>query len=166
MSGRRGRSSYHVGWGNGNRGGRGRGRGHNYSGTSSTTNRGLCNSLGTIVFDYGQKLAADHTRSSWETLVQYIGTNYGQDISNELKNKLTVNLVEPVHAPEVIAWHIIRERIFITRKANIKTARETQKIILEAAVTADIDDAVIIPLGIPTLTRNSTPSEIYPLLQP
>ena len=100
------------------------------------------------MFDYGQKSAADRTRSSWEKLVQYIGTNYGQDISNELKNKLTVNLVEPVHAPELIAWHIIRERIIRTGQANIQTAQENQKIILEATVNAGIDDAAPMKLEI------------------
>ena len=59
------------------------------------------------MFNYGQKSAVDQTRSSWEKLVQYVGTNYGQDKSNELQNKLTVNLVEPVHTPEVIARNII-----------------------------------------------------------
>ena len=78
---------------------------------SSTTKRGLGNALGTSVFDYDQKSAAEQTRSSWEKLVQYVGTNYGQEISNELQNKLAVNLVEPVHAPEVIERHIIRERM-------------------------------------------------------
>ena len=141
MSLRGGRRSYCGGRGNGNSGGRGRGQGHNYSGTSSTTKRGLCNALGTSVFDYGQKSAADQTRSSWEKRVQYFGTDYGQDISNELQNKLAVNLVEPVHAPEVIERHIIRERMSRTGQANIQTARETQKIILEAAFTAGIDCA-------------------------
>ena len=73
--------------------------------------------------------------------MQYVGTNYGQDISNELQNKLTVYLVEPVHVPEVIARHIIRERMIRTGQANIQTARETQNIILESAVTANIDNA-------------------------
>jgi hypothetical protein len=31
---------------------------------------------------YGQKSAADQMRTSWENLVQYFGTNYGQDINN------------------------------------------------------------------------------------
>ena len=95
MSGRGGRSSYSYrgGRGNVNRGRRGRGQGNNYSGKSSTTKRGLCNALSTRVFDYDRKSAADQTRSSWGKLVQYVGMNYGQDISNELKNKLTVNLV-------------------------------------------------------------------------
>ena len=59
-----------------------------------------------------------------------------------------MNLVEPVHAPEVIERHIIRERIIRTGQSNIQTARETQKIILEAAVTAGIDDAPPMKLDI------------------
>ena len=80
--------------------------------------------------------------------MQYVGTNYRQDIGNELKNKLTVNLVEPVHAPEVIVRHIIRERMTRIGQSNIQTARETQKIILEAAVTASIDEAASVKLAI------------------
>ena len=72
--------------------------------------------------------------------MQYVGKNYRQDISNELKNKMTVNLVEPVHAPEVIARHAIKERMIRTGQSSIQTSRETQRIILEAAVTAGIDD--------------------------
>ena len=103
MSGREGRISYRDGRVNSNRGGQGRGQGHNYSGTSSTTKRGLYNALGTRVFDYGQKSAADQTRSSWEKIVQYVGKNYGQEIINELQNKLTVNLIETVCTHKIIA---------------------------------------------------------------
>ena len=84
----------------------------------------------------------------WDKLVQYVGTNYGQDISNELQNKLTVNLIEPFHAYDVIEQHITQERIIRTGQANIHTARETQNIILEAAVTAGIDDAAPMKLAI------------------
>jgi hypothetical protein len=45
---------------------------------------GLCAALGINVFDYGQSAAADQMRTSWEKLVQVVGTNCGQDISNEL----------------------------------------------------------------------------------
>jgi hypothetical protein len=58
----------------------------------------MCGNLSTNVFDYGQKSAADLMRTSWEKLVQYVGTNYGQDISNELQNKITVDIIEPVHS--------------------------------------------------------------------
>ena len=101
------------------------------------------------MFDYGQKSAADQTRSLWEKLVQYVGTNYGEDIINELQNKMTVNLVESAHAPKVIAQHTILERMIRTGQANIQTAGEPQKIVLEAAVTTVIDDTE--PMKLPIL---------------
>ena len=61
MSGRGGRGNARGGRGGGGRGGRGgggRGRGHGYHG-ASTAKRGLCSGLGTNVFDYGSKGAAD-----------------------------------------------------------------------------------------------------------
>ena len=59
------------------------------------------------MLDYGQKSAAEQTRTSWEKLVQYVVMNYGQDIRNEFQNKITVNLVETIHIPEVIVRHSI-----------------------------------------------------------
>ena len=103
MSGRGGRSHGRGGRGNNNnRSGRGRGRGQHYTGASKTSKSGLCTTLGNNVFDYGHKAAADQMRTSWEKLVQYVGTNYGQDISNELQNKATVTLPEPTHSVTVI----------------------------------------------------------------
>ena len=40
--------------------------------------------------------------TTWEKIVQYVGTTYGQDICNELQNKATVTIAEPVHAQAVI----------------------------------------------------------------
>jgi hypothetical protein len=54
------------------------------------------------VFDYSQKSAADQMRTSWEKLAPYVGTNYGQDISNELQNKITAMIVEPVNTDVVL----------------------------------------------------------------
>jgi hypothetical protein len=103
MSGRGGgRNNGRGGRVQGGCGGRGRGRGQNYTGSTTLTNKGMCANLGTNVFDYGQKSAADLMRTSREKLVQYIDTNYGQDISNELQNKFTVALIEPVHSDEVL----------------------------------------------------------------
>ena len=97
MSGR-GRGNHRGGRGGG-RGGRGagRGRGHGYSGSTGTAKKGLCSDLGSNVFDYGQKGSADLMRTSWEKLVQYVGTTYGQDISNKLQNKVRVRIPEPTH---------------------------------------------------------------------
>jgi hypothetical protein len=95
--------------GRGARGGRGRGKDHKYTGSANAARKFLCTNLGTNVFDYGQKFAADQMRTSWEQLVQYAITNYGQDIRNELQNKITVIIVEPVHTDDVLTRHDVRE---------------------------------------------------------
>jgi hypothetical protein len=89
MSGRGGR---HQGSGRGLRGaysGRGgRGQGNNYSGTSTggtVKQKGECIALGEHVFDYGQKGSAHQLRTTWEKIVNYTGTTFGQDICNELQ---------------------------------------------------------------------------------
>jgi hypothetical protein len=82
------------------------------------------------VFDDGQKSAADQMRMSWEKLVQYVGTSYGQDISNELQNKASVTLVEPVHTDEVLTRHGVRESMIKTSQMNIQQARRAHQPIL------------------------------------
>jgi hypothetical protein len=59
-------------------------------------------------------------QTSWEKLVQFMGTNYGQDIHNELQNKISVMLTKPVHTPEVLARHAIQEQMVCTRQENIQ----------------------------------------------
>jgi hypothetical protein len=88
------------------------------------------------VFDYGQKSAADLMRTSWEKLVQYVGTNYGQDISNELQNKFTVALIEPVHSDEVLENHEKRVTMVRAGQRSIQRARRVQEAILDKAVKA------------------------------
>jgi hypothetical protein len=58
-------------------------------------------------------------RMSWAKLVQYVGTSYGQDISNELQKKVTVTLVEPVHKTEVLTRHGVRKQMISTVQMNI-----------------------------------------------
>ena len=101
MSGRGGRSGHNS------RSGRGRGgRGQNYSGAGTGgRKKGLCSALGKNVFDYGQKASADQMRNSWEKLVQYVGTRYGHDISNELQNEIAVVLPEPEYELAILMRH-------------------------------------------------------------
>jgi hypothetical protein len=91
------------------------------------------------VFDYGQKSAADQMLTSWEKLAQYVGTSYGQDIINELQNKITVILVEPVHTDDVLLKHSLRETMIRNGQMNIQRARKSQKTILETAVQGGLD---------------------------
>jgi hypothetical protein len=128
---------------NNGRGGRGRGgrggRGHNYTGSTNASRKGLCANLGTNVFDYGQKSEADQMHTSWEKLAQYVGTNYGQDISNELKNNITVIIIEPVHTDDVLLKHSLRETMIRNGQMNIQRAQKVQETILDAAVLAGIE---------------------------
>ena len=150
MSGRSVRNNSRGGGrGNNERGGRGRGRGQNYTGGSKTAKKsGLCATLGSHVFDYGHKAAADQMRTSWEKIVQYVGTTYGQDISNELQNKVAVTLPEPTHTTAVLERHAIREQMIRTGQENLQQARRAQQFILEAAVTAAVDPEAPMKLAI------------------
>jgi hypothetical protein len=141
MSGRGGRNNGRGGRGHGgaNSGGSGRGRGQNYTGSSNAAKRGMGTNIGTNVFDYGQKSAADQMRTSWEKLVQYVGTNYGQDIKNELQNKVWIFITEPVHTDDVLARHSVREVIIRNGQLNIQQARQAQEIIIKASVQTGTD---------------------------
>jgi hypothetical protein len=144
----RGRGGSRGGCG-GERGGRGHGRGQNYTGARTAAKSGLCAALGNNVFDYGHRAAADQMRTSWEKLVQFVGTNYGQDISNELQNKIPVILSEPVHTPEVLARHAIREQMVRTGEENLQRARLVWKrVILEAAAALGADPDAPMQLAI------------------
>jgi hypothetical protein len=68
-----------------------------------------------------------------------VGTNYGQDISNELQNKILVILSEPVHTPEVLARHAICEQMVRTREENLQQAHLSKRVILETAAALGAD---------------------------
>jgi hypothetical protein len=110
---------------------------------------GLCAALSNNVFNYGHRAAADQMQTSWEKLVQFVGTNYGQDISNELQNKIPVMLTEPVHTPEVLARHAIQELMVHTGQQNIQQAcLSKQVIIMEAAAALGEDPDAPMQLAI------------------
>jgi hypothetical protein len=77
-----------------------------------------------------------------------VGTNYGQDISNELQNKIPVILSEPVHTPEVLARHAICEQMVRTREENLQRACLSKRVILEAAATLGADPDAPMQLAI------------------
>ena len=145
MSGRgtRGRG----GRGGGGRGGqRGRGRGSGYSGQASSRQTGLNKDLGTNVFTYGTKGAADQMRTTWEKICQYVGTEMGEDIANELRNETTVMIDEPTHTEAIQNRHQQRQHIVTTARNNIQAARRTKLAALEAMDAADQDPVVIATL--------------------
>jgi hypothetical protein len=116
----------------------------------------MCPNLGTTVFDYGQNSAADLMRTSWEKLVQYVGTNYGQDISNELRIKISVDIIEPVHFDKVVRKDGLREAMIRSGQRNIQQARQAQEKSIEAAVLAKDPDA---PIKLATLQNEISQGE-------
>jgi hypothetical protein len=150
MSGRGGRNNVRHGHGRGgaNRGGCIGGGGHNYTGSDNAAKRGMCTNLGTNVFHYGQKSAADKMCTSWQKLVHYVGTNYGQDINKELQNKVWVVLTEPVHTDDVLSRHSVREVMIQNDQLNIQQAHQAQETILKASVQAGTDMEPPMKLGI------------------
>jgi hypothetical protein len=62
--------------------------------------------------------------------VQFVGTNYGQDISNKLQNKTPMTLVEHVHMDDVVMRHGVREKMILAGKLNIQLERKSQQTIL------------------------------------
>ena len=126
----------------------GRGRGSNYTGSASAPKKGLCTALSANVFDYGTKGTADQMRTSWEKLVQYIGTNYGQDISNELQNKAVITLAEPTHSATVLARHVVHEMMIHTSQVNLQAARHMQLLLLQALVDSGVDPEAPMKLAV------------------
>jgi hypothetical protein len=49
------------------------------AGARTAAKSGLCAALSINVFDYGHRAAVDQMRTSWEKLMQFVGTNYGED---------------------------------------------------------------------------------------
>ena len=90
-------------------GGRGRGRGHNYQGATRASEKGLSNDLGSNVFDYGHKVAPDQIRTTWEKMIQHVGSKFGQDMNNELLTPVVID--EPTHTAAVPARHAQRELV-------------------------------------------------------
>jgi hypothetical protein len=74
----RGRGGSRGGHG-GKHSGDGYGRGENYTGARTAAKSCLCAALGINVFDYGHRAAVDQMRTSWEKLVQFMGTNWPMD---------------------------------------------------------------------------------------
>ena len=74
-------------------------------------------------------------RTTWEKLVQNVGTNYGQVISNELNRKLKVNLIKPLHSTEVLVSHATHEALVRMCQSRIQSACRAQASMLRASAT-------------------------------
>ena len=116
-------------------------KGQNYTGTSTPKARGLCRDLGEHVFDYGGRSAPDQMVTTLATIVEYVGTEHGPDIRNELKNRREVIIPEPSHSQAIMQRHITTEAATRAGQANLARARAARLAILQAAVANNDPDA-------------------------
>ena len=101
----RGQNSGRAGRGPGNGRGQGRGCGTGYTSKPKTSKVGLCKELEDNIFDYGVPNAADLMRTTQEKIWQYVGIKYGEDIANELTNKVMVTIPPPVYSTAILLRH-------------------------------------------------------------
>ena len=115
--------------------GRGCGRGNRYTShinNLNNNNKGLCSAMGHHVFDYVHKGAADQMRTTWEEIVNHVGTIYGHNISNELQNKKRIEIPQPKHTHHVKDKHLkIFERL-MDQQSSLMNSIEVKLQFLEA----------------------------------
>jgi len=96
----------------------------------------MCLALGTHIFDYGQKATTDQMKTTWEKLVQHVGTTYGQDIANELQNKVTVTIPQPTYSAATLVQHQTREALVRKGQSNLQAVCKAEETVLRTAVAA------------------------------
>jgi hypothetical protein len=122
-----GRGKTHGRGGRDGRDGAGRaGRGQGYSTKPKSTKVGLCKELEHHVFDYGGHGAGDTMRITQEKIQQYTGIMYGEDIANELKNRVQVVIDQPEYTQAIKTRHIGYETLVRQKQSNLLAAMKTQ----------------------------------------
>ena len=94
-------------------------------------------------------------RTSWEKLVQHVGTKYSQDIRNELNSKLKGNLVTPVHTTEFLLRHTTHEEMVRTVQSNVQAALRAYASMIRTTATSDPSDAEL-PMNLAILDHKIT----------
>jgi hypothetical protein len=74
------------------------------------------------MFNYGVHNSANLMRTNQEKIVLYIGAKYGEDIANELTNKVTVSIPPPVYSAAIIARHQQWEQLVRKKQVNMLAA--------------------------------------------
>jgi hypothetical protein len=85
------------------------------------------------VFNYGQKGAADQSRTTWEKIVHHVGTIHGHDISNELLNRKEIPIEKPDYPQDILDQHADTEAKRGARHSRVQTARRALVAQLEKA---------------------------------
>ena len=125
------------GRGRATRGGRGRGRGSQGRGTTRATatsrnniKTGATKELGSHIYDYGSKAAADQMKTTTEQIVLHAGSKFGEDISTEIRTRAKV-IIPEVEIPEEAQ-----------KKHELLLAKENQQLIRSKAANLKAIEAI------------------------
>jgi hypothetical protein len=61
-----------------------------------------------------------------EKITNYVGTNYGQDICTELRNKTSLIIPEPTHTADIMARYTKQSKVTRDNQTDLQAAREEQ----------------------------------------
>ena len=83
------------------------GRSASMNNNNSSNNRtGLTKELEGHIFDFGTANSADKMKTTQEKIADYVGIKYGDDVANELINRVTVVLAPPKYPAEATKRHV------------------------------------------------------------
>ena len=86
-------------------------------------------------------------RTTWEKIVHHVGTIHGEDISNELLNRQTLNLDEPKYSQDVLDRQAKAESHRKMQHENLQKARAETVVMLEDIVKDGKDPEAKIKLA-------------------
>ena len=134
----RGRNAGRNGRGSANGQRNGQGRGTGYTSKANTKNVGMCAELHHHIFNYGVANAADLMRTTQEKIAQFVGSKFGEDIANELTNKVAVIVPPPQYSAAIKTRHQEWEKHVRSKQTRVRAALTAKLGQLQAAVPADV----------------------------
>ncbi len=125
----------------------------------------MCAPLGAHIFDYGGTGSADQMQTTYDKIVQYVGSIHGPDITNELRNRTRVSIPEPKYEQSTLDAQAHAETRRAQQESRLSQARQHTLTALEAMVAPpDPDvDAVIKLANLRTEIEEAAIKSVIPL---
>ena len=82
-------------------------------------------------------------RITQEKIQQYVGIKYGEDIANELKNRVQVVIDQPEYTQSIKTRHVAYETLVRQKQSNLLAAMQTQLANLQLQVAAGAADTEV-----------------------
>ena len=121
----------------------------------------MCPVLGEKIFTYGEKGSAYQIETTQEKIVQYVGIQYGNDISTEVLNQIEFIIPKPDHSQETLDEHDDNVKKIEIRYNRTKNAMEAKKVVLEriAKGRADVAGAADVQIELAKLENTMEEAE-------